>query len=188
MDNEKIEVDDLIQKLNYLGLDLENVPKFLYDFQPLEFNLSRLNNDKDHKVFKFVPIDKIDILLTPCLRNDTIREKYSKAYPLGSYLVNDETGEALERYTTFLKMLNDFGIAEVENISNLQKEMSQNVPFRVRYNKEHLWHIYYSEAVDRYFMIVCTKETTFAEFFYLLKKKIELINHPEKKQKRFLYL
>ena len=171
--------NDLTQKLNYLGLDLQNIPDFLYDFKPLNFNLSRLNNDKDHKVFRFVPIDKIDILITPCLRSDSVREKYSKAFPLGSYLANEESQEGLERYTTFLKMLNDFSIAEVENVSNIQKEMKYTEPFRVRFNKEHLWHIYYSEATDRYFMMVCTKESPFAEFFYLLKKKIEIANNPK---------
>lgn len=175
---------DLIQKLDYLGLDLENIPEFLYDFEPLNFNLSRLNNDKDHKVFRFVPINKIDILITPCLRSDPVREKYSKAFPLGSYLANVETEEGLERYTTFLKMLNEFSISEVESVSNIQKEMKNKEPFRVRYNKEHLWHIYYSEATDRYFMMVCTKESTFAEFFYLLKKKIEIGNNPKKAEEK----
>lgn len=172
--------NDLSSKLNYLGLDLDNIPKALFDFSPLEFNLSRLNNDKDHKVFKFVPINKIDILITPCLRSDTVREKYSKAFPLGKYLINEQTEDGLERYTTFLRLLNDFSITEVESISTIQKEMEKTEPFRVRYNKEHLWHIYYSENTDRYFMMVCTKESTFAEFFYLLKKKIEMAKNPTK--------
>lgn len=175
---------DLTQKLNYLGLDLENVPEFLYDFKPLNFNLSRLNNDKDHKVFRFVPISKIDILITPCLRSDPVREKYSKAFPLGSYLANENSQEGLERYTTFLKMLNEFSISDVESVSNMQKEMRNKEPFRVRYNKEHLWHIYYSEATDRYFMMVCTKESTFAEFFYLLKKKIEIGKDSKKEDEK----
>ena len=170
---------DLISKIDYLGLNLENINTALYDFNPLNFNVSRLNNDKDHKVFRFIPIDKIEILLTPSLRSDSVREKYSKAEPLRNYLVADGNEEALEKYTTFLKMLQVFSIADVENVSNLQTEMEKSEPFRVRYNKEHLWHIYYSEATDRYFMLVCTKESTFAEFFYLLKKKIELAKKPE---------
>lgn len=170
---------DLISKLDYLGLDLDNINSTLYDFNPLNFNVSRLNNDKDHRVFRFIPIDKIEILLTPSLRSDPVREKYSKAEPLGNYLVNDESEESIEKYRTFLKMLQVFSIADVENVSNLQSEMEKSEPFRVRYNKEHLWHIYYSEAADRYFMLVCTKESTFAEFFYLLKKKIELAKKPE---------
>lgn len=168
--------NDLASKLKYLELDLKNIPECLYDVNPLEFNVSRLNNDKDHKVFRFVPIDKIEILLTPCLRSDSVREKYMNSLPLGKYLSEGSTEEDLEHYTTFLKMLNNFSISDVENVSNIQKEMADAVPFRVRYNKEHLWHIYYSIATDRYFMLVCTKESTFAEFFYLLKKKIEIAN------------
>ena len=179
---------DLSRKLDYLGLDLENIPGFLYDFKPLEFNLSRLNNDKDHKIFKFVPIDKIDILITPCLRSDTVREKYSKAAPLGTYLINEETEEGYERSTTFLKMLNEFSISDVENISNIQKELNDTEPFRVVYNREHLWHIYYSENTNRYFMMVCTKESTFAEFFYLLKKKIEIGNNPKKAETEEIFV
>jgi len=83
---ESIIKNDLTSKLKYLKLDLNNIPKYLYDFKPLGFNLSRLNSDKDHKVFRFVPIEKIEILLTPCLRSDSVREKYSKAEPLGKYL------------------------------------------------------------------------------------------------------
>ena len=165
---------DLTSKLKYLGLDMDNIPDVLYDFHALNFNVSRLNNDKDHKIFKFVPIEKIEILLTPCLRSDTVREKYSKAAPLGKYLNGDETEEGIERYTTFLKMISTSSISEVEGISNIQQEMKTQPPFRVKYNREHLWQIYYSESTDRYFMLVCTKEATFAEFFYLLKKKIEM--------------
>lgn len=180
--------NELTSKLDYLGLDLNNIPSCLFDFHPLEFNVSRLNNDKDHKIFKFIPIDKIEILLTPCLRSDSVREKYSKSLPLGKYLIGENSEEGIELYTTFLKMLNEFSIADVENVSNIQKEMEDMVPFRVKYNKEHLWHIYYSSATDRYFMMVCTKESTFAEFFYLLKKKIELGKNENNKQSPMIFV
>ena len=51
--------------------------------------------------------------------------------------------------------------------------MEKKEPFRIKYNKDHLWQIYYSEATGLYFMLVCTKEDTFAEFFYLLKLQLE---------------
>ena len=85
-------------------------------------------------------------------------------------------------------MLNNFSITDVENVSNIQKEIKDTVPFRVKYNKEHLWHIYYSAATDRYFMLVCTKESTFAEFFYLLKKKIEIANYKNEKQTPMIFV
>ena len=56
---------DLTTKLDFLGLDLEEIPEYLRDFSPLNFNTSRLNNDKDHRVYRYVPIDKIEILFTP---------------------------------------------------------------------------------------------------------------------------
>ncbi|MGN1299207.1 MAG: hypothetical protein ACI4UE_04420 [Candidatus Scatovivens sp.] len=180
---EKIIKDDLLDKLNYLGLDLNNIPECFNYYEPINFNISRLNNDKDHKVFKYVPIDKIEILLTPTLRSDSIKSKYSNASPLITYLEpyskNEE--ENIEKYSTFLRMLSTISIPDIENISNLQKEMEDKEPFRVKYNKDHLWQIYYSEATDKYFMLVSTEEQTYSECFYLIKKKIELYNSNSKK-------
>ena len=79
---EKDSKGDLQKKLKYLELDLDDIPDKLVDFKPLNFSTSRLNNDKDHRVFRFVPIDKIDILITPTLRTDPLKDKYSKALPL----------------------------------------------------------------------------------------------------------
>ncbi len=169
--------DELKEKLKYLNLDLDNIPEKILNYIPLRFATSRLNNDKAHRIFKFVPIDQIEILLTPCLRGDPVSEKYTKSLPLKQYLNPGNSEEDLERYTTFLKLLNNFSIAEVETINVIQNEMNKHSePFRVKYNKDHLWQIYYSDNTERYFMLVCTKEETYAEFFYLLKKKLEYYN------------
>lgn len=167
---------ELQKKLDYLNLDLENVPCELTDHEPLNFNVSRLNNDKDHRIFRFVPIDKIEILITPCLRTDPLKEKYAKAMPLHKYILPAENDEDIEYYTTFLKMLDTVNINEIENVASLQKELEKKEPFKVKYNKDHLWQIYYSESTGKFFMLVCSKEKTFAEFFYLLKAKIEFAN------------
>ena len=73
-------------------------------------------------------------------------------------------------------MLNSVTIPEIENIATTQKELEKKEPFKVKYNKDNMWQIYYSEATGRYFMLVCSKEKTFGEFFYLLKSKIEFAN------------
>lgn len=170
---EKDTKEELLSKLEYLGLNTDEIPEYLKDFSPISFNLSRLNNnDRDHRVFQFVPIDKIQILLTPALRNDDIKDKYSKAVPLGRFFNPTGNEEDIERYATLLKIFSKLSIADVENVAIVQKKLEKTEPFRVKYNKDHLWQIYYSEATDSYFMLVCTKEETFAEFFYLLKKKI----------------
>lgn len=168
--------NDLQKKLDYLDLDLEDIPDDVTNFKPLNFSVSRLNNDKDHRIFRFVPIDQIDILITPSLRTDPLKDKYAKSLPLYKYIYPAEEEEDIERYTTFLKMLNSVTIPEIENIATTQKELEKKEPFKVKYNKDNMWQIYYSEAIGRYFMLVCSKEKTFGEFFYLLKAKIEFAN------------
>ena len=168
---------DLIEKLKFLNLDLENIPDYLKDFTPLNFNISRLNNDRDHRVYRYVPVNKIEILFTPCLRGDNIRDKYSKAIPLGKFLNPNGEPEDIERYAKFLKILNTLSITDIENLATVQKLLEKTEPFKVKYSKDHLWQIYYSPSTDQYFMLVCTKEETFAEFFYLLKKLMEFKNN-----------
>ena len=164
---------DLETKLDFLGLDLDKVPEFLKDFSPLNFNTSRLNNDKDHRVYRYVPIDKIEILITPCLRSDDIKKKYSESVPLGRFFNPMGDEEDIERYATLLKIISSIFVSDIENITLLQKSLEKIEPFKVKYNKDHLWQIYYSPSTNKYFMLVCTKEETFSEFLYLLKKKIE---------------
>ena len=172
---------DLTNKLQFLGLDLENIPEYLKDFSPLNFNTSRLNNDKDHRVYRFVPIDKIEILITPCLRSDDIKKKYTEAVPLGKFLNSEGDEDDIERYATLLKIINSLSTTEIENMITLQKSLEKNEPFKVKYSKDHLWQIYYSVSTDKYFMLVCSKEETFSEFLYLLKKKIEFRNNKRAK-------
>lgn len=177
---EKVSKGDLQKKLRYLNLDLEDVPEDITEFKPLNFNVSRLSNDKDHRVFRYVPVDKIDILFTPYLRTDDLRDKYSKAIPLHKFILPAKEEEDIEKYTLFLKMLDKVTISEIENVASMQKEVEKKEPFKVKYNKDNMWQIYYSESTDRYFMLVCTRESTFAEFFYLLKMKIEALENPGK--------
>ena len=164
---------DLAEKLKFLGLDLENIPEYLKEFSPLNFNISRMNNDKDHRVYRYVPVDKIEILFTPCLRTDSINDKYSKALPLGKFLNSEGEIDDIERYAKFLKILNSFSITEIENLATVQKSLEKTEPFKVKYVKDNFWQIYYSPSTEKYFMMVCTKEETHAEFLYILKKLIE---------------
>lgn len=181
---ENMAKNDLQKKLNYLNLNLDDVPEEIIKFSPLNFNVSRLNNDKDHRIFRFVPIDMIDILITPCLRTDPLKEKYAKAMPLYKYIYPAEDEEDIERYTTFLKMLNSVKVGEIETVATTQKELEKKEPFKVKYVKDNMWQIYYSEVTGRYFMLVCSKEQTFGEFFYLLKSKLEFIYSRKKEVPR----
>ena len=175
---------DLKEKLDFLGLDIEDLPNFLTKVEPVSFNPSRLNNDKELKVYKYVPIKDIDIYCTPAYRDDPVREKYSKASPLGLYLKKPESGEDFERQKDFFKMLEDFSIEEFYEINDRQNDMNNKIPFKVFYPRNQLWQIYYSEQSNKYFMLVSTKEDTYSEFFYLLKKQIEIDKLSPRSKKR----
>lgn len=167
------EDDELKEKLDFLGLNIKKIPKFLKDAITPSFNISSLGDDKDLKVYKFIPIDQIEILLTPCLRSDDIKKKYSEAMPLKFFLNYNGDDEEKMMFKTFSKIVRNLTEQEVEKVENLQNSFEGEVPFKVKYNRDHLWQIYYSENSNKYFMLVCLKEDTFSEFFYLLKKQIE---------------
>ncbi len=71
---------DIKEKLNYIGLDLDNIPEFITNFKQIEYRPKKIHEDENtYKVYKYVPISKIEILLTPNNRLNTIQEKLEKA-------------------------------------------------------------------------------------------------------------
>ena len=160
------------EKLEYLGLDLENIPKELKNYKPLEFRIPKFYEEKQYRQYRYVPVKDIQILLSPTNRLDEIEEKYKKAGPLSEYLDN-KTEENIIKHTTFLNMLNQFKIDGVEKISEEQGNLNKKIPFKVKYENNYLWQIYYSENTDQYFMLVPTEDSDYSTFFYLLKKQIE---------------
>lgn len=164
--------ENIKKKLQYLSLDLNNIPNSIKDFEPLNFRPSRFYTETKHKQYRFVSVKEIEILLSPTNRLDTVEEKYSRAMPLYSYLIPDSE-ENMIRHTTFLNMLKKVSVEDIEDIETEQKELNKNIPFRVKYPGNYLWQIYYSEETDKYFTIVPTEDTDHSTFFFLLKKKFE---------------
>ena len=70
-------------------------------------------------------------------------------------------------------MLKKVEIGDIEKIEEEQEKLAKEIPFKVKFNGNYLWQIYYSEYSDRYFMLVPTEDSDYSTFFYLLKKKIE---------------
>ena len=179
---EKISKENIIANLKYMGLGEDGIfPQALHSFTPISFQTSRLTSDKTHRVFKFVPIDKIQILVTPTLRSDDIKDKFDKSFPLANFLNPEGSDDDVEKYAILLSIINKLQKSEIENIASLQKEIERKEPFKVKYHHDSFWQIYYSEPDDSYFMLVCTREQTFSEFLYLLKKKIEYCNNKGEK-------
>ena len=163
---------DIKEKLEYLGLDLNNIPKELNKYKPLEFRIPKFYDEKQYRQYRYIPTKNIQILLSQTNRLDDIAEKYKKAKPLASYL-DSESEENILNYTTFLNMLTKLNIKEVEKIEEEQNKLAKKIPFKVKYENNYLWQIYYSENTDQYFMLVPTEDTDYSTFFYLLKKQIE---------------
>lgn len=164
--------ENILEKLNYLGLDLENIPNQLKYFEPLEFRIPKFYDEKQYKQYRYLPIDDIQILLSPTHRLDEIEEKYKKARPLSDYL-DSKNEENILRYTTFLNMLKHLKIKDVEKIRMEQENLNQKIPFKVKFEGNYLWQIYYSEHTNKYFMIVPTEDIDYSTFFFLLKEKLE---------------
>ena len=160
------------EKLNYLGLDLKEIPKEFKKYKSLEFRIPKFYEEKQYKQYRYVPIKDIQILLSPTNRLDNIEEKYKKARPIADYL-DSESEENIVNHTTFLRMLESFNIEDVEKIGEEQDKLNKKIPFKVKYENNYLWQIYYSENTDQYFMLVPTEDSDYSTFFYLLKKQIE---------------
>ena len=76
INNTEEEKDEIKNKLKYIGLNLNNIPDFIKDYKELEFRPSRQLNDREYTVYQYVPVNQIQILLTPTNRLTDIKEKY----------------------------------------------------------------------------------------------------------------
>ena len=168
----KMEKNTIEEKLEYLGLNLEKIPASLKKFTPLDFRVPKFYDEKQYRQYRYIPIKDIQILLTPTNRLDEIEEKYKKASPLYEYL-DQKNEENILKYTKFLSILKEIKIEDIEKVEEEQEKLNKEIPFRVKFEGNYLWQIYYSENTDQYFMLVPTEDTDYSTFFYLLKKKLE---------------
>lgn len=163
---------ELTKKLEYIGIDLDNIPDIIKSAEPLEYRQAQAFDEREHRVYKYVPINQIQILVTTKARGDEFKEKYKEASPIYTYLEPKED-ESINKYSAFLSMLNlcdEKGISQVEEEQAL---LQSTIPFNVKYKGSYIWDIYYSETTKQYFMLVSSDNQTYNEMFYLLKKQFE---------------
>ena len=84
------------KNLEYIGLNLSKVPKFLTKFEPLNYRAMKSYDENLYKVYKHIDVQDIEILITPTDRLTDIKEKYKLAEPLCAYL-NEENIENRSR-------------------------------------------------------------------------------------------
>ena len=165
-------IDEMKEKLDYLGLNLEDARNQFENYEPLKFRVPKFYDEKQYRQYRYIPIKDIQILLTPTNRLDDIQEKYKKASPISEYLDTEDEKNFL-KHTTFLRMLKELKIEEVERVQEEQTKLNKKIPFKVKFEGNYLWQIYYAEDTDQYFMLVPTEDTDYSTFFFLLKKKLE---------------
>lgn len=168
----KNKTQEITKKLEYIGLNLEEIPETLKFVEAINFKPNVGFDEKKYRQYKFVSPKELEILLSPTNRLDDVKEKYLQASPLADYL-DSKSEENEEKYNTFLRMLEEVKISDIEKIEQEQQQINKKIPFKVRYSGNYLWQIYYSEQDDKYFMIVPTEDKDYSTFFYVLKKQIE---------------
>ena len=77
------EAEKTIEKnLEYIGLKLNKLPTFLKQYESLNFRPSKSYDDKVYKVYKYINIKNIEILITPSDRLMELKERYKLASPI----------------------------------------------------------------------------------------------------------
>jgi len=172
--------ENVIDKLKYIGLDLNNIPDFLTTFEALNYQPVRNYSEKNYKVYKYVDIKDIEIFITPTNRLTDISKRYAKAVPLCAYL-DPKDQDDIEKHTQFLNMLDKLNLYDIEALEKQQEIFKDELPYKIKYTKDYLWQIYYSEQTNKYFMLVPLEDEEYSALFYLLKKQLE-----DKKEKIYV--
>lgn len=161
----------LENNLEYIGLNLSKIPNFLKQYEGLNFRPSKSYDETVYKVYKYINIKEIQILITPCDRLTDIKERYKLASPIVEYL-DSKNEDNIEKFATFLKMVSTMKKDRIEEIAKEQEILNSQIPYEVKYPNNYIWQIYYSDVAKKYFMLVPTNEQDNNALFYLLKEQI----------------
>lgn len=168
MPKKTISENEILDKLEYIGLDFENIPKSISKEIKNENIILKSYNEKQYRQYKFIPIKDIQILISSANNLDTLEEKYKKAAPIKEYLQDDVS----EKKSIFLRMLENMKIEDVEKIEKEQTNLNKKIPFKIKFENDFLWPIYYLESIDKYIMLLTKDAVDYSTFFFILKKKL----------------
>lgn len=154
---------------DYLNWDLKKIPKTLQNKDNIDIKASEIKNEKNYKVYKYVSVKDINIVMTNTRRLDEPSVKIEKMNDLSFYL--NKKNE--EEYREFVNLIQNASIEDIKELEKMQEGFEKNIPSKIKYVKDYLWQIYYIKRTNKYYMIVPMQETENQAFLYLLKKKIE---------------
>lgn len=161
---------NLQDNLNYIGLDLKVIPQFLKEKIYPEYTVSRGYDEHTYKVYKYIPIKDIQILLTDVSREDDLKKRYDASSQLIEYIIPND--DEKEKNNIFLDTVENLNKDEIEKTRREQDRIGANIPFRVKFRENYLWQIYYSESTNQYFMLFSTRSANSSKMLYLLKEQI----------------
>ena len=127
------------------------------------------NNIK--KVYRYIPISKIEVMVTNHSRNDKIKDKLKDAIPIIDYIYSKEFKDFDRVRLEYL--LKDYNNSKYEEIDNLQKRLFEKEPFKITYEEDVFYEIYYIKEENKYLLVICTEDIVFKEIQYILQKKAE---------------
>ena len=78
------------ENLKYIGLNLNKIPSFLKKYEGLNFRPSKSYDDTIYKVYRYVNIKEIEILITPENRLTDIKQRYKLSSPICEYLDSEK--------------------------------------------------------------------------------------------------
>ena len=172
------------QKLKYIGLKLEEIPKCLENTEKIRYRPLKTYEDNNYKIYKYVNVKDIEIYITPVDRLESVSDKMKKAKPLSFYMTSHDE-ENIEEYESFLNMINNLDMDKIKELEEEQKKLNKNIPYEIKYSNNYIWQIYYSEAENKYFMLFSSNENNAECLFYLIKKKISAV---KSKKKELIYV
>lgn len=159
------------KNLEYIGLKLDKIPNFLKTYESLNFRPSKSYDDTIYKVYRYINIKDIQILITPTDRLTDIKERYKLASPICEYL-DSKKKENIEKFAEFMKMVSTIDEKRIEEIAKEQEELNEKIPYKIKYPNNYIWQIFYSDYAKKYFMLVPTNEHDNNALFYLLKEQL----------------
>ena len=127
------------------------------------------NNIK--KVYRYIPISKIEVMVTNHSRNDKIKDKLKDAIPIIDYIYSKEFKDFDRVRLEYL--LKDYNNSKYQEIDNLQKRLLEKEPFKITYEEDVFYEIYYMKEENKYLLVICTEDIVFKEIQYILQKKAE---------------
>ena len=92
----KNKTQEMKEKLEYIGLNLDEIPQTLLLVEDLQFKPNVGIDEKKYRQYRYVSPKEIQILLSPTNRLDDVKEKYANASPLAAYL--DPNSEDITKY------------------------------------------------------------------------------------------